>query len=287
MSVPMSLVRIGAIILTGCAVLLAILSLPDQQIRSSPVAMVDIPPPLAPQPKPTAEPQKNVAAIAAPADLEPLVRFDTAAGGDRKPVDANDGRSEAGARTQEALREKENAAVQQEPKGPGDLAAAANSGEVKRVPPAPPPTAPGATSSGATSPRATSPGATASSVTASAAATAPVGAGAAQTVSAGEATNSGATGRPTPVGTITVVRQANLRAKPHRNGQLIAMFQPGRELALLEAAPVRGYYRVSSGEAEGWIWREVLGSPQLSAGAGAAPAAQSISAAPAATQVGN
>jgi hypothetical protein len=273
----MSLVRIGAIILTGCVVLLAILSLPDQQIRSSPVAMVDIPPPLAPQPKPTAEPQKNVAAIAAPADLEPLVRFDTAAGGDRKPVDANDGRSEAGARTQEALREKENAAVQQEPKGPGDLAAAATSGEVKRVPPAPPPTAPGATA----------PGATASSVTASAAATAPVAPGAAQTVSAGEATNSGATGRPTPVGTITVVRQANLRAKPHRNGQLIAMFQPGRELALLEAAPVRGYYRVSSGEAEGWIWREVLGSPQLSAGAGAAPAAQSISAAPAGTQVGN
>lgn len=49
-------------------------------------------------------------------------------------------------------------------------------------------------------------------------------------------------------------RGSNLRENPSVDAPIVARLAPGARVRMLEAEPVLGYYRVSSGEREGWVW---------------------------------
>lgn len=49
-------------------------------------------------------------------------------------------------------------------------------------------------------------------------------------------------------------RGSNLRESPSVDAPIVARLAPGARVRMLEAEPVLGYYRVSSGEREGWVW---------------------------------
>lgn len=53
---------------------------------------------------------------------------------------------------------------------------------------------------------------------------------------------------------LVVTRGSNLRVRPTVNSSRLMWVASGSGVLLLDPEPVRGYYKVSTGEREGWIW---------------------------------
>src|SRR5512134_1174626 len=51
-----------------------------------------------------------------------------------------------------------------------------------------------------------------------------------------------------------VVRRSNIRAQPTPSSAALGVAEEGTMVILVEAKPTRGYYRIATGEIEGWIW---------------------------------
>ncbi|MGZ8995645.1 MAG: SH3 domain-containing protein [Rhodospirillales bacterium] len=70
-----------------------------------------------------------------------------------------------------------------------------------------------------------------------------------------------------------VVRRSNIRAEPTPDSTALGRADEGTMVILVDPEPTRGYYRIATGELEGWIWGANLAvadpSQQPDAGEGA------------------
>jgi hypothetical protein len=53
---------------------------------------------------------------------------------------------------------------------------------------------------------------------------------------------------------VRVIRRSNIRARPTPQSTSLGRVEVGTVVRLVEAEPVRGYYRIAVEDREGWIW---------------------------------
>jgi Bacterial SH3 domain len=61
-----------------------------------------------------------------------------------------------------------------------------------------------------------------------------------------------------------VVRRSNIRAQPTPDSTALGRAEEGTMVILVDPQPTRGYYRIATGELEGWIWGANLVAADLS-----------------------